>query len=135
MTAAASPPTAASPLLSGIGQIAIVTRDLSRATAFYRDALGLPFLFEAPGLAFFQCGGVRLMLSGAETPEFDHPASILYFDVADIEAAHRTLAARGVKFRDAPHAVHRANDRALWMAFFEDSEGNVFAIMSWRPAA
>jgi predicted enzyme related to lactoylglutathione lyase len=128
-------PAALSPVLGQIGQISIVAHDLPRATSFYRDALGLPFLFEAPGLAFFQCGGVRLMLSGAETPEFDHPASILYFDVADIEAAHRTLAGRGVKFRDAPHPVHRANDRALWMAFFEDSEGNVFAIMSWRLAA
>ena len=131
MTAAAGP----TPLLGQIGQIAIVAHDIPRATAFYRDALGLPFLFEAPGLAFFQCGGVRLMLSGAEAPEFDHRASLLYFDVQDIEAAHRTLSARGVTFRDAPHPVHRANDRALWMAFFEDPERNVFAIMSWRPAA
>ena len=120
-------------LLTDIGQIAIVVKDLPRATAFYRDALGLQFLFEAPGLAFFQSGGVRLMLSGAETPEFDHPASILYFNVADILDAHRTLAGRGVHFRDNPHAVHKAGDRALWMAFFDDSEGSVFALMAWRP--
>jgi len=120
-------------LLTDIGQIAIVVKDLPRATAFYREALGLQFLFEAPGLAFFQSGGVRLMLSGAETPEFDHPASILYFNVADILDAHRTLAGRGVHFRDNPHAVHKAGDRALWMAFFDDSEGNVFALMAWRP--
>jgi predicted enzyme related to lactoylglutathione lyase len=131
MTAAA----AATTPLAQIGQISIVVQDIARATAFYRDALGLPFLFEAPGLAFFQCGPVRLMLGGAEDPEFDHKASVLYFDVADIDAAHQALAARGVKFRDGPHVVHRANDRALWMAFFEDSEGNVFAIMAWRPAA
>ena len=120
-------------LLTDIGQIAIVVKDLPRATAFYREALGLQFLFEAPGLAFFQCGGLRLMLSGAESPEFDHPASILYFNVADILDAHRTLAGRGVHFRGDPHAVHKAGDRALWMAFFDDSEGNVFALMAWRP--
>jgi methylmalonyl-CoA/ethylmalonyl-CoA epimerase len=122
-----------SALLGDIGQIAIVIKDLSRATAFYRDALGLPFLFEAPGLSFFQAGGVRLMLSGAEQPEFDHPSSILYFNVEDILEAHRTLVARGVSFRDAPHAVHKAGDRALWMAFFNDSEENIFALMAWRP--
>jgi methylmalonyl-CoA/ethylmalonyl-CoA epimerase len=120
-------------LLSDIGQIAIVVKDLPRATAFYRDVLALPFLFEAPGLAFFQCGGVRLMLSGAESPEFDHPSSILYFNVADILDSHRTLAGRGAHFRDDPHAVHQAGDQALWMAFFDDSEGNVFALMAWRP--
>ena len=123
----------ASPLLSDIGQIAIITKDLPRATAFYREVLGLQFLFEAPGLAFFQCGGVRLMLGGAESPEFDHPSSILYFNVADIVEAHRTLAARGVQFREAPHVIHKAGDQALWMAFFTDSEGNFFAIMAWRP--
>lgn len=122
----------AAPLLTAIGQIAVRATDLPRATRFYRDALGLPFLFEAPGLAFFQCGGVRLMLSGAESPEFDHPASILYFDVADIEAAHAALSARGVSFRDQPHPVHRTPERALWMAFFDDSEGNTFAIMAWK---
>ena len=120
------------PLLTGIGQIAVRATDLRRATAFYRDGLGLTFLFDAPGLVFFQCGGVRLMLSGAETSEFDHPASVLYFDVADIDAAYATLAGRGVKFRDRPHAVHRDGDRALWMAFLEDSEGNIFAIMTWK---
>lgn len=122
----------ATPLLAGIGQIAVRATDLPRATAYYRDVLGLPFLFEAPGLAFFQCGGVRLMLSGAESAEFDHPSSVLYFDVADVEAAHATLAARGVTFRDQPHPVHRTPEKALWMAFFDDSEGNTFAIMCWK---
>lgn len=122
----------AAPLLASIGQIAVRATDLPRATAFYRDALGLPFLFEAPGLAFFQCGGVRLMLSGAESPEFDHPASILYFDVADLDAAFEALTARGVPFRDRPHPVHQTPERALWMAFFDDSEGNTFALMAWK---
>ena len=120
-------------MLKQIGQIAINAKDLPRATAFYRNTLGLPFLFEAPGLAFFQCGGVRLMLGGAETAEFDHAASVLYFDVDDIVAAHRSLRDSGVTFRDEPHAVHQAGDRALWMAFFDDTEGNLFAIMAWRP--
>ena len=131
-----SSPTAAppAPLLQRIGQIAVRASDLPRAVRFYRDVLGLGYLFEAPGLAFFQCDGVHLMLSGAETPEFDHAASVLYFDVADIQAGYRALVERGVHFRDEPHIVHRAGDRNLWMAFFDDSEGNVFAIRCWRPA-
>jgi len=120
-------------VLGDIGQIAIITKDLPRAVAFYRDVLGLPFLFDAPGLAFFQAGGIRLMLGGADSPEFDHPSSILYFNVADILEAHRTLADRGVKFREGPHAIHKAGNQALWMAFFNDSEGNFFALMAWRP--
>jgi methylmalonyl-CoA/ethylmalonyl-CoA epimerase len=127
--------TAPAPLLSDIGQIAIRATELPRAIAFYRDVLGLPFLFQAPpGLAFFKCGSVQLMLSGAEAAEFDHAASVLYFTVADIDAAHRTLAGRGVVFRDQPHQIHQAGDKALWMTFFNDSEGNVFALMSWKPA-
>ena len=120
-------------LLTDFGQIAIITKDLPRSTAFYRDVLGLSFLFEAPGLAFFQCGGIRLMLGGAESPEFDHPSSILYFNVADILEAHRILAGRGVRFRDVPQLIHKAGNQALWMAFFTDSEGNFFALMAWRP--
>jgi predicted enzyme related to lactoylglutathione lyase len=72
------------------------------------------------------------MLSGAESPEFDHAASVLYFTVADIDAAHRTLADRGVAFRDQPHQIHQTGGKALWMTFFNDSEGNVFALMSWK---
>ena len=124
--------TTGTPVLQGIGQIAVRATDLPRAVRFYRDVLGLTYLFEAPGLAFFQCGGIHLMLSGAESSEFDHAASVLYFDVADIQAAYRSLIERGVRFRDEPHIVHRAGDRNLWMAFFDDSEGNVFAIRCWR---
>lgn len=135
MSTAAPSPTATSPLRD-IGQIALRARDLSRATAFYRDALGLPFLFEAPpSLAFFQAGTVRLMLSPGETPEFDHASSVLYFNVADIESAWRTLSDRGVRFRDEPHVVHRTAQGALWMTFFEDSEGNVLALMEQRTGA
>ncbi|HEV8599610.1 MAG TPA: VOC family protein [Gemmatimonadales bacterium] len=126
--------TASAPLLQKIGQIAVRATELPRAVRFYRDVLGLGYLFEAPGLAFFQCGGVQLMLSGAETPEFDHAASVLYFDVEEIQVAYRALVQRGVHFRDEPHVVHRAGELALWMAFFDDSEGNVFAIRCWRAA-
>src|SRR5512141_3121638 len=96
----------ASTALQGIGQIAVNAHDLERAVAFYRDALGLRFLFQAPpALAFFDCGGVRLMLDRAEDPEFDHASSVLYFRVQDIGAAHEQLSARGVRFRDAPHKI------------------------------
>ena len=122
------------PVLQGIGQIAIRMKDLPRAVRFYRDVLGLNYLFEAPGLAFFECGGVHLMLSGAESPEFDHASSVLYFNVEEIQVAYRELLGRGVSFRDEPHVVHRDGKRELWMAFFDDGEGNVFAIRCWRTA-
>jgi methylmalonyl-CoA/ethylmalonyl-CoA epimerase len=116
--------------LSTIGQIAMVVQDVPRATAFYRDRLGMRFLFEFPGLAFFDCGGVRLMLSRAEKPEFDHPGSVLYFKVDDIDAAHAELTARGVTFIDKPHLIAKLPDHELWMAFFSDSEGNTLALMN-----
>jgi methylmalonyl-CoA/ethylmalonyl-CoA epimerase len=117
--------------LAAIQQIAVNARDLARATAFYRDRLGLKHLFDAPPqMSFFDCGGIRLLVGVAEKPEFDHASSILYFRVDDIAAAHRELAARGVKFRDEPHVVARLPDREIWMAFFDDSEGNVHALTS-----
>jgi len=120
--------------LSQIGQIAMHVQDLDRAVQFYRDALGLPFLFEAPPqLAFFDCDGVRLMLDVPGEAEFDRPGSIIYFSVDDIEAMHAQLAANGVEFRAKPHRVAKLADREVWMAFFEDTEGNVLALMS-EPA-
>jgi len=116
--------------LSEIGQIAITVRDLKQATAFYRDTLGMKLLFEVPNMSFFDCGGVRLMLSTAEKPEFDHPASILYFRVPDIQAAYERLVARGVHFEDKPHLVARMPDHELWLAFLRDLDNNLFALMS-----
>jgi methylmalonyl-CoA/ethylmalonyl-CoA epimerase len=116
--------------LSRIGQIAIVVKDVERSTAFYRDTLGMRFLFAFPGLAFFDCDGVRIMLSKPETKEFDHPSSVLYFRVNDINAAHETLRSRNVDFIDEPHVVARMTDYDLWMAFFRDPDANVFALMS-----
>jgi len=115
--------------LSTIGQIAMIASDVGRATAFYRDRLGMKFLFEFPGLAFFDCDGVRLMISKPEKPEFDRPGSILYFKMRDIDAAHSDLVARGVEFTDAPHLIAKLPDHELWMAFFKDSEGNTLALM------
>ena len=116
--------------LSTIGQIAMTAKDLPRAVEFYRDRLGLRFLFQAPpALAFFDCGGVRLMLSRPEKPEFDHPGSVLYFKVDDIDGAHADLKARGVEFVDPPHLIAKLPDHELWMAFFNDSEGNTLALM------
>jgi methylmalonyl-CoA/ethylmalonyl-CoA epimerase len=119
--------------LARIGQIAINAHDVDRATAFYRDVLGLPHLFRAGQLSFFDCGGVRLMLDKPEKPEFDHPSSILYFQVADIQAAHRRLKETGAKFEDAPHVIAPMPKYDLWMTFFRDSEGNLLALMSEVP--
>jgi len=116
--------------LARIQQISMRVHDVDRATRFYRDALGVPFLFAAPPrLAFFDCAGVRLMLSTPE-PGFDHPGSILYFAVDDIRGASDTLKARGVVFRDEPHKVATLADREVWLAVFNDSEGNTLALMS-----
>lgn len=115
---------------SRIRQIAIVCQDVARATAFYRDSLGLRFLFAAgPNLAFFDCGGVRLMLSTAEQDKHDHPGSILYYLITDIEQTHTDLAAKGVPFVDAPHMIAQMTDHQLWLAEFTDSEGNSMALM------
>ena len=95
------------PQLRRLAQVAVNVQDVERATAFYRDALGLRHLFSAGALAFFDIGGTRLMLSRAERPEFDHPASILYYDVADIGEAHRTLAGHGVRFEIAASSCWR----------------------------
>ena len=113
--------------LTKVGQIAVTVENVERATAFYRDVLGVPFLFDAPGLAFFDLDGIRLMLS---RPEGVGPASsVLYFRAADIQASYETLLGHGVEFKGAPNVVHRTDNYELSMAFFNDSEGNVMAIM------
>jgi methylmalonyl-CoA/ethylmalonyl-CoA epimerase len=117
--------------ISRLGQIAINARDVERAAGFYQDVLGLKLMFKAPpGLAFFDCGGVRLMLSRPEKPEDDHPSSILYFAVPDIQAAHAKMKEGGVRFEDEPHLLARMPDHDLWMTFFRDSENNLMGLMS-----
>jgi methylmalonyl-CoA/ethylmalonyl-CoA epimerase len=119
-----------------IGQISIRTNDLQAAVAFYRDQLGLDYLFDAGQMAFFMCGDVRLMLAEPESPEFDHPSSIVYFRVGDIQAAHEELADRGVPFDDAPHLIAELDDHDLWMAFFRDPDRNLLGLMAEvRPPA
>ncbi|MFI5208467.1 MAG: VOC family protein [Gemmatimonadales bacterium] len=122
-------------MLGRIGQIAVNARDIDRATAFYRDTLGMKFLFSAPpGMAFFDAGGTWLMLSLPSAPEFDHASSILYFDVADIKATHQTLKSRGVEFRSEPHMLTRMAGKELWLSDFYDSERNTLALRSWVQA-
>lgn len=122
--------------LGALGQVAVNVRDVPRATAFYRDVLGLRLLFEVPGMAFFEAGSVRLMLAVPTEERFAHPASILYYRVADIHAAHARLAGSGVAFLAPPHRVARMPGHDLWMAFLDDSEGNTLALMSEvAPAA
>ena len=116
--------------LATLGQIAMTVQDLERATTFYRDTLGVPYLFGAPNLSFFDLGGVRLMLSPPENPEFDHPGSVLYFRVQDLQADYTTLRGRGVAFIDEPHLIADMGSYELWMCFFRDPEGNVLALMS-----
>ena len=117
--------------ITRLGQIAINAKDVERAAGFYQDVLGLKLLFKAPpGPAFFDCGGVRLMLDRAEKPEFDHPSSVLYFSVPDIQAAYGKLKEGGVHFEDEPHLIARMPTHDLWMTFFRDTEGNLLALMS-----
>lgn len=119
--------------LRSIGQISVNVASLPRATAFYRDVLRLEHLFDAPQLSFFRAGDVRLILGKAERAEFDHPGSILYFRVADLDAAYQDLSQAGMAFEAAPHLVARMPDHELWMAFGHDSERNPIALMAEKP--
>ena len=113
--------------LGPIAQVGIMVKDLEAATAFYRDKLGVKHLFTAPGMAFFDLGGLRLML-GQANPDYP-PCTYLYYKVADIEAAARTLQARGVKMTEAPEVAHRMPGMELWLALFEDMDRNIVALM------
>jgi len=126
--------TAANFGLSTIEQIAVNAHDIERATVFYRDKLGMKHLFSVPpNLAFFDCDGIRLMLSLPAKPEFDHPSSIIYFNVADLQLAHTTLSERGVQFEEGPTFVADMGTYDLWLASFRDSENNILALMSNVP--
>jgi predicted enzyme related to lactoylglutathione lyase len=119
--------------LSKIGQIAVNVQDLERAVAFYRDKLKMKHLFTFPGISFFDCDGTRIMLGLPEKPEFDHPSSVLYFKVENIERAYQSLLERGVPFVDSPHVIAKMPDHDLWMTFFRDSENNLLSLMSEVP--
>ena len=119
--------------ITSIGQIALTVRDVARSSAFYRDAVGLPFLFSAgPTLAFLDAGGVRLMLSTGEGEFTPGLSSVLYFRVGDIVAAHAEMRTRGVTFIDEPHLIAPMPDHDLWMTFFKDPDGHTMALMCER---
>lgn len=118
-----------------VTQVLIPVDDLDRAVGFYRETLGLPFLFTAPPqMAFFQCGTVRLLVGVPEGGEPAQRGSGVYFQVADIHAVFETLTARGVKFQASPHVVHRTAEAELWLAEFRDPDGNQLALLSQTPA-
>ena len=119
--------------LSSIGQISVNVHDLKKAVAFYRDTLGMKYLFEFGDLAFFDCGGIRLMLALPDKPEFDHPSSIIYYRVADIQRSYELLMSRGVNFEEKPVLIARLKDHDLWLASFRDVDNNLLALMSEVP--
>ena len=122
--------------LGEIAQISVNVHDLNRATEFYQDKLRLKHLFSVPPkMAFFDCAGVRLMLGIPERPDLDHPSSIIYFKVRDIEGAHRALVSRGVHFETGPLLVASMETYELWLAEFRDSENNVLALMCEKAKA
>ena len=116
--------------LSRIGQIYIPVKDLGRAVRFYRDTLGITFLFEVPRMAFLECGGIRLMLGTPEDASVAQSATILYYKVDDIRGVFTSLEAQGVEVAGKPHLIAKMPSHDLWMAFLRDSEGNMFALMS-----
>lgn len=129
-----STPTPGAIGLNEIGQVFVNVHDLEKAVEFYRDALGMQFLFQAPpSMAFFNCGGIRLMLGVADRPELDHPPSIIYYKVSDIHRTYETLKSRGVDFVAKPHLVAKLPNHDLWLADFRDCEGNFMALMSEVP--
>ena len=117
-----------------IGQIGIPVTDVDRAIVFYRDVLGLAFLFRAgPNLAFFDCGGVRILLDKPEEAEFKNHSSVIYFTVSDIKASFAEVVERGAKPEGEPHLIARMADREVWMGFFRDPDQNLLALMSEIP--
>lgn len=119
-------------MLNALAQVAVTFHDLPKAVAFYRDVLGLPMIFETNGMAFFRMGDVRLMMTTPEQEEFDHPASVLYFKVANIDAAYAGLRERGVAFDDEPHVVGRLGAADVWMCFLRDPERHLIGITEER---
>ena len=116
--------------LNLVGQIAVPVSDIQKAIAFYRDTLGMHFIFQAPpGLGFFDCGGIRLMLD-ASAKEKAGSSSVIYYKVIDLDSAFKALSKRGVQFEAEPHLVAKMPDHELWMAFFRDPDQNLLALMS-----
>ena len=118
------------PGLNRIGQIAVPVSDIDRAVVFYRDVLRMRFLFQAPpGLGFFDCGGIRLMLDAAAKKNAGN-GSVIYYKVDDLMSSFNDLSSRGVTFESNPHLIAKMPDHELWMAFFHDPDQNLLALMS-----
>lgn len=116
---------------STVGQLLIPVEDLDRAIAFYRDTLGVKFLFSAPPqMSFFATGNVRLLVGVPEGGQARQRGSMVYFKVKDIHAVYQTLLSRGVTFPAPPHMVHRTPSYELWLTEFRDPDGNSLALMS-----
>lgn len=114
-----------------VAQLLIPVDDFDKGVAFYRDVLGLPFLFAAPPqMAFFNCSGVRLLVAGPLPGQKAQRGSTVYFQVADIRAVYSSLKDKAVRFTAEPHIVHRTPGSELWLAEFEDPDGNHLALMS-----
>jgi methylmalonyl-CoA/ethylmalonyl-CoA epimerase len=116
--------------LKRIGQIGVPVKDINRAVSFYQEILGLTLLFDTETMAFFDCNGVRLMLSLPEKEQFTSASSVLYFSVDDITASYNQLKEKGVSFTDEPHVVAKMGSTETWMVFFNDTEDNTHALMS-----
>lgn len=117
--------------VTGLAQIALTVSNVERSTPFYRDEIGLKFLFAAgSNLAFFDIGGVRLMLAPPEGRFTAGLSSVLYLRVGDIAAAYSAMTSRGVTFDDEPHIIARMPDHDLWLCTFRDPDGNTLALMS-----
>lgn len=113
-----------------VGQIGVPAKDIERATAFYKDQLGLQLLFNTDTMAFFDCDGVRLFVSLPEKEEFAHSSSVLYFHVEDIQQAYENYKEKGIVFIDEPHVVAKMGQTETWMVFFKDTEDNMHGLMS-----
>ena len=122
--------------LGRIGQIALTVHDMERSIAFWRDIVGLSFLFQAPNVAFFDVAGVRLMLGSAESPDVKPAGTVLYFDVDDLDAAFAVLRDRGATIAKGgePHFIAKLGAKDLWMAFFRDPDGHLFGLMQERAS-
>ncbi|WP_098441721.1 VOC family protein [Bacillus sp. es.034] len=116
-------------MIQGINQIGVPVKDLDRAIEFYREQLGCPLLFTTAHMAFFDCNGVRLLLTLPENEKYTQ-SSVIYFDVEDIQSSYEKMKANGVHFTAEPHVVGKMDDMESWMVFFEDTEGNTHALVS-----
>lgn len=116
--------------ITKVGQVAVPVKDLERAVIFYKEQLGLQLLFQTDNMAFFDCNGLRLLLSLPEKEDFSRASSVFYFHVENIQVAFKDFKAKKIVFTDEPHLVAKMGQTETWMVFFEDTEGNTHALMS-----